>query len=86
MGSAGFLLIFAAVNAANAKLAGETRSRRWLALLGVVLCLAALATLLWQTVRTSPGRIWILVAMLAVAFTTELVFRLATGRILRVFR
>jgi amino acid transporter len=86
MGSAGFLLIFAAVNAANAKLADRTRSRRWLSLLGVVLCLAALVALLWQTALTAPGRIWILLAMLAVAFLTELVFRVATGRKLHVFR
>jgi hypothetical protein len=86
MGSAGFLLIFAAVNAANAKLAGETRSRRWLSLLGVGLCLAALVALLWQTLLTSPGRIWILAVMIAVAFMTELAFRIASGRKLRVFK
>jgi len=86
MGSAGFLLIFAAVNGANAKLAGMTRSRRWLSLLGVVLCLAALVTLLWQTALASPGRIWILLAMIAVAFMTELVFRVATGRKLHLFK
>jgi amino acid transporter len=86
MGSAGFLLIFAAVNSACAKLAGETRSRRWLSLIGVALCLAAFATLLWQTALTAPGRIWILVVMLAVAFATEFAFRLATGRILKVFK
>ena len=86
MGSAGFLLIFAAVNAASAKLAGVTQSRRWLSLLGAVLCLAALVALLWQTLLTAPGRIWILVAMLAVAFVTELVFRVAIGRKLRVFK
>jgi len=86
MGSAGFLLIFAAVNGANMKLSGETHSRRWLSLLGVVLCLAALVTLLWQTALTSPGRIWILVAMIALAFTTELTFRATSGRKLRVFK
>jgi hypothetical protein len=86
MGSAGFLLIFAAVNGACARLSGEMQSRRWLSLLGVVLCLAALVTLLWQTALTSPGRIWILVAMISVAFVTELAFRLATGRKLRVFK
>jgi len=86
MGSAGFLLIFAAVNGANMKLSGETHSRRWLSLLGVVLCLAALVTLLWQTALTSPGRIWILVAMIALAFTTELTFRMTSGRKLRVFK
>jgi amino acid transporter len=86
MGSAGFLLIFAAVNGANVKLAGETQSRRWLSLLGVMLCLAALATLLWQTILMSSGRAWILAAMIAVAFTIELIFRLATGRKLHVFK
>jgi amino acid transporter len=86
MGSAGFLLIFAAVNGASARLAGETQSRRWLSLLGVALCLVALVTLLWQTALTSPGRIWILVAMVSVAFAIELAFRLATGRKLRAFK
>jgi amino acid transporter len=84
MGSAGFLLIFAAVNGANARLAGETHSHRWLPLAGVALCLAALAALLWQTALTAPGRIWILVVMVALAFAIELVFRLTTGRKLRV--
>jgi len=84
MGSAGFLLIFAAVNAANVRLAGKTHSWRWLSLLGVVLCLAALAILLWQTALTTFGRIWILVAMVVLAFVTELVFRLVTGRTLSV--
>jgi len=86
MGSAGFLLIFAAVNGANARLADETHSRRWLSLLGVAFCLAALLALLWQTALTSPGRIWILVAMIGLAFATELAFRLLTGRTLRVFK
>jgi amino acid transporter len=85
-GSAGFLLIFAAVNAANVRLAAQTGSRRWLSLLGLVLCLAAFAALLWQTAHTVPGRIGFLVAMVAAAFGIELVFRLATGRTLRVFR
>jgi hypothetical protein len=86
MGSAGFLLIFAAVNGANVKLAGETQSRRWISLIGVALCIAALATLLWQTALTAPGRIWILVAMITVAFATEFAFRMFTGRILKVSR
>ena len=86
MGSAGFLLIFAAVNGANVKLAGETQSRRWVSLIGVALCIAALATLLWQTALTAPGRIWILVAMITVAFATEFAFRLVTGRTLKVFK
>ena len=80
MGSVGFLLIFAAVNAANAKLAAQTRSKAWLSLLGVILCLAALASLLWQTALSSPQRLWIPFAMIALAFSIEAVFRWVTGR------
>jgi amino acid transporter len=85
MGSAGFLVIFAAVNAANARLAGETGGGRRLSVAGVVLCLSALATLLWQTALTAPTRIWFLVVMIAVAFAIEFAFRLATGRALKLF-
>jgi amino acid transporter len=80
MGSSGFLLVFAAVNAANAKLARDTASRRWLSLAGVVLCLAALATLLAQTADTSPAQLWVLLAMVGAAVGLELLFRVTTRR------
>jgi len=80
MGSSGFLLIFAAVNGANAVLADETRSRGWLSLLGVALCLGALASLIWQTANTTPRRLWVLLIMVATAFLIEIAFRLVTGR------
>jgi uncharacterized membrane protein len=80
MGSAGFLLIFAAVNGANVVLAVETQSRRWLSLIGVGLCLCALASLLWQTARNSPRQLWILFVMAGAAFAIELAFRLTTRR------
>jgi amino acid transporter len=86
MGSAGFLLVFAAVNAANVRLARRTGSRRWLSVLGLVMCLAAFAALIWQTAQTAPLRIGFLVAMVVVAFGIELVFRMATGRRLRLSR
>jgi len=80
LGSAGFLLIFAGVNAANLRLAKETGSRRWLSLLGAILCLLALGSLIWQTATTSPHRLWILLAMAGGAFLVEASFRLVTGR------
>jgi amino acid transporter len=80
IGSVGFLLIFAAVNGANAVLADETQSRRWLSLVGVGLCLSALASLLWQTATRSPSKLWIPFVMIGVAFLIEAVFRAATGR------
>jgi len=80
MGSSGFLLVFAGVNFANAKMAAETGSMRWLSLLGVGLCLGALASLLLQTATTAPNQLWILIAMVGVAFSIELTFRLVVGR------
>jgi len=83
MGSVGFLLIFAAVNLANAILAEKTGSKRWLSITGVVLCIAALASLLWQTANRDPRRLWIPVAMVGAAFLIEAAFRVATGRRIR---
>jgi amino acid transporter len=82
LGSAGFLLIFAAVNAANLRRAAVTRARRWLAASGIISCLAALGTLVWQTARSAPAKLWILVAMLALAVVIEGAYRLA-GRTMR---
>ena len=86
MGSAGFLLIFAAVNGANAVLADETRSNRWLSLLGAVLCLGALATLLWETEDRSPHRLWIPFIMTGLAFLIEATYRLFKRRKLSIWK
>jgi amino acid transporter len=84
MGSAGFLLVFAAVNAANAVLAEKTGSRHWIPILGVVLCLAALGSLIWEIGQKTPTHLWILLAMLLLAFMVEGVYRLIKKRILQV--
>jgi amino acid transporter len=83
MGSSGFLLIFAAVNASNARLSSITGSRRWISILGVVLCLAALAILVGQRAFVSPKELWVLVAMVGLAFIVELIYRKVTGRQIR---
>lgn len=80
MGSAGFLLIFAAVNSANVVLADATRSKKSVSLLGAGLCLGALGSLIWQTADSSPTQIWLLFAMLAAAFSFELMFRIFSKR------
>ncbi len=76
MGSAGFLLIFAVVNAANLGLAQKTNSRGWISMLGVILCLGALASLIGYTIKQSPGHVWILIAMVLLSFTVEGAYRL----------
>ncbi|HKI86142.1 MAG TPA: APC family permease [Thermoanaerobaculia bacterium] len=80
MGSAGFLLIFAAVNASNGLLAAETSSKRWLSWTGVVLCLGALGSLLWETWRRAPRQLWVPLAMVGLAVAVEVGFRLFAKR------
>ena len=80
MGSAGFLLIFAAVNAANAVLAKKTNSHRSISILGVLLCLGALFSLIQYTLKTVPYHLWILLAMVMLAFLIEGTYRLWRGK------
>jgi len=77
LGSAGFLLIFAAVNAANARHAGYTGSRVWISVSGAVACLIALGALIWQTSMSAPAKLWVLAAMVASAMAIEGGYRLA---------
>ena len=81
LGSAGFLLIYAAVNAANALRAMHTNSRGWISATGAVACLAAFGVLVWQTARIGPGRLWVLATMVALAVLIEGGFRLAKREI-----
>ena len=80
MGSAGFLIIFAAVNGANVKLYRLTKSRRSISILGLMACIGALAVLIWQTLMSSPARITILLLMTGLAFIVEWSYRYFSGR------
>ncbi|MBN1692909.1 MAG: amino acid permease [Dehalococcoidales bacterium] len=80
MGSSGFLLIFAAVNAANVRLSAKTHSRRWVSLLGAVICLAALVILIIQRATTAPSELLVLAIMLGLSFLIEVAYRKSTGR------
>ena len=81
LGSAGFLLIFAAVNTANAFHAAQTNSRGWISATAAVACLAALGALVWQTARTAPGELLVLAALVALAVMIEGGYRLAKREI-----
>lgn len=77
LGSAGFLLIFAAVNVANVRRAAHTGSLAWVSTLGAAACLAALAALIWHTATSEPAKLWVLAAMVAIAVAIEGAYRLA---------
>jgi amino acid transporter len=80
MGSAGFLILFAAVNGSNLLLRRDTESRGWIAGLGLVLCGVALAVLICQTAIESPRGIWVLALLVGAAFIVEALYRKVSGR------
>jgi hypothetical protein len=88
MGSAGFLFIFMAVNAANFRLAAKTNSRRWICALGTLSCGAALATLCIQVDENPATRyqFWILLGMVGFSFAIEIIYRRISGRTIRLGR
>lgn len=74
--STGFILVFLMVNVANAKLAKETGSRRWICILGALVCFAALAILLIQIARDPAHRyeLWFIAALILFPFLYQSVF------------
>ena len=80
MGSAGFLLIFAAVNAANVRLHRQTGSQRWISVAGALACLVAFGALVWRIAQNSPQKLLLLFFMLIAAFGLETIYRSFTGR------
>jgi len=71
MGSAAFLVIFAATNLANLRLASETGASRSVAVLGFLVCLASLAALLIYAATSSPLLLLVLAGMVAVAIGSQ---------------
>ena len=79
LGSAGFLLIFAAVNLGNARRARDTKSHAWIFAIGAAACVAALGALVWQTATTAPLKLWVLAGMITIAVAIEATYRLLRG-------
>jgi amino acid transporter len=80
MGSAGFLIIFAAVNWANVRLGKETQSIRLISALGTGLCLGATTFLIYETVERAPVNLLVLGAMLGLALGLEVLYCRTRGR------
>lgn len=75
--SAGFLAIFALVNAANARLAQQTGSKRWISRVAAASCLLALATMIVQIFRERehPVDIYCFAALFLLPFVAQIVRR-----------
>ena len=76
--SGGFLLVYAAVNVAAARLAGETGSNRFVPVVAALLCLIALTVTIWQFLAepATVGQAVAIVAIVALALVVESAFRL----------
>lgn len=75
MGSAGFLIVFAAVNLAAPRLVAPTRAGRALSVAGAVACTGSLVALTVYAVTHIPAQLGILGGMLAVAVIGEAIIR-----------
>jgi 4-amino-4-deoxy-L-arabinose transferase-like glycosyltransferase len=85
MGSAGFLLLFFAVNLAAFRLAPETGGKAWISALAAICTAIALVVLCVEVDETPATRdhLWILAGMIGVSLAVEIVYRRFTGRKIR---
>jgi amino acid transporter len=88
MGSAGFLLLFMAVNVANLRLARETGTHAWISGLAALSTAVALVVLCVEVDENPATRnhLWILAGMILVSFVIELIYRGVTGRAIHLAR
>jgi Amino acid transporters len=79
LASAGFLLVYAAVNLANLKLRRRSQSHWLVPSLALIFCLGALITTLLQTWGHSPRQVLQLIGMLALVFFFEWIYQRKAG-------
>ncbi len=75
--SAGFLMVFALVNVANARLSQQTGSKGWISKTAAAACLLALATMIVQTLREPEHKIEIycFAALFLLPFVIQIIRR-----------
>jgi amino acid transporter len=80
MGSAAFLLVYAAVNAGHLRVLEQTGANAIIVWLSLLTCLAMFAVLAVYTWQQQPAAIIALVVIAAVSFVAEWLYRRWTGR------
>jgi amino acid transporter len=80
MGSAAFLLVYAAVNAGHLRVLKETGANALIVWLSLLTCLGVFGTLALYTYRQQPAAIMALVAIGGASFVAEALYRRWTGR------
>jgi amino acid transporter len=80
MGSAGFLLIYAAVSIGHLRIRRQTGAKAWLLVASVVTCLCLFTVVVRHMVTTDPTSAVALGVTLGASFLVETVYRRRTGR------
>jgi amino acid transporter len=80
MGSAAFLLVYAAVNIGHMRVREQTGAKAWLVMASAVTCLCLFGVLVYHMITTAPTSAIALGVTLAGSFVFESVYRHATGR------
>ena len=80
MGSAGFLIIFAAVNIANVMKRKQTSSIWPISALGAIACVAAFVALLWNRWLQDSSALWVLGGIVLLSVGIEALYRTLSGR------
>jgi amino acid transporter len=80
MGSAGFLLVYTAVNIGHMRIRKQTGAKAWPVVASAVTCLFLFVVLVYHMIATAPTSAIALGVTLAGSFVFETVYRRRTGR------
>jgi positive regulator of sigma E activity len=83
MGSAAFLLVYAAVNAGHLRVLSQTGANSLIVWLSLLSCLVMFAILSVYTFQQQPAALVALVVIAAASFIAEWAYRKWTGRTLK---
>jgi amino acid transporter len=83
MGSAAFLLVYAAVNAGHLRVLDRTGANPVIVWLSLLTCLVMFAILGIYTYQQQPASIAALVIIAAASFAAEWIYRRWTGRVIK---
>jgi amino acid transporter len=83
MGSAGFLLVYSAVNIGHLRIRKQTGAKTWPVVASAVTCLSLFVVLVYHMIATAPTSAIALGVTLAGSFLFEIVYRRRTGRTLK---
>ncbi len=83
MGSAAFLLVYFAVNAAHLRVARQTGAKRPMIVLAMAMCLVMFGLLLYYIVQHAPAAAWVMLVAFVLSFAVEAVYRRFSGRRLK---